>query len=73
MYVLADGVSSCNREEVPIALRRLARAGVTVTSSESLLYEITGDAGSGEFKVVAGLVKEWKEKTRETLQSLCKI
>jgi nicotinamidase-related amidase len=27
VYVLADGVSSCNKEEVPVALRRLAREG----------------------------------------------
>lgn len=73
VYVLADGVSSCNQEEVPIALRRLAREGAVVTTSESFLYELMGDAGIGEFKAIAGLVKEGKGSTREVLQALCKI
>lgn len=42
MYVLADGVSSCNREEIPIAFERIRQAGGKVTTSESLLYEIIG-------------------------------
>ena len=73
VYVLADGVSSCNREEVPVALRRLALAGAVITTSESFLYECMGDASITEFKVIAGLVKECKESTKETLQTLCKI
>lgn len=49
VYVLADGVSSCNKEEVPVALRRLAREGAVVTTSESWLYECMGDAGIAEY------------------------
>lgn len=37
VYIIADGVSSCNKEEVPIALRRLASAGATITTSESFV------------------------------------
>jgi nicotinamidase-related amidase len=48
VYVIADGVSSCNKEEVPIALARLRYEGAVVTSSESLLYEVVGDAGTPE-------------------------
>ncbi|MCJ1316745.1 hypothetical protein MMC15_002066 [Xylographa vitiligo] len=73
VYVLADGVSSCNAEEVPIALRRLAREGAVVTTSEGFLYECMGDAAVEEFKAVAGLVKKSKEGTREVLQTLCKM
>ena len=73
VYVLADGVSSCNKEEIPIALRRLAREGAIVTTSESFLYECMGDAGIAEFKGIAGLVKESKDSTKDTLQTLCKI
>ncbi|SLM37640.1 Isochorismatase-like [Lasallia pustulata] len=73
VYVLADGVSSCNKEEVAIALRRLGQEGAVVTTSESFLYECMGDAGIAEFKGIAGLVKGAKETTTNTMQTLCKI
>ncbi|KAL1627363.1 hypothetical protein SLS54_002288 [Diplodia seriata] len=49
VYVLADGVSSCNKEEVPIALARLRHEGVVVTTSESLLFELISDAAIPEY------------------------
>jgi nicotinamidase-related amidase len=73
VYVIVDAVSSCNPEEVPVALARLRAEGVVVVSSESWLYECMGDAGIVEFKAVAGLVKEYNAKTKESLQALCKI
>ena len=73
VYVLADGVSSCNPQEVPIALNRLRAEGAVVTTSESWLYECMGDAGIGEFKQMAGVVKEFSGKTRESLGALCKF
>ncbi|KAI4211770.1 MAG: hypothetical protein LQ351_005410 [Letrouitia transgressa] len=73
VYILVDGVSSCNEGERRIALRRLAREGAVITTSESWLYECMGDAGMEEFKAIAGLVKETKESTREAVQALCKI
>ena len=73
VYVLADGVSSCNPQEVPIALNRLRAEGAVVTTSESFLYECMGDAGIGEFKGIAGVVKEYNTKTKENLQALCKF
>lgn len=48
VYVLADGVSSCHEGEVGVALRRLAREGVVVTTSEGWLYECMGDAAIEE-------------------------
>ncbi|KAL9117983.1 MAG: hypothetical protein Q9187_005475 [Circinaria calcarea] len=73
VYVLADGISSCNKEEIPIALRRLAKEGAVVTTSESFIYEVMGDAGITAFKGIAGLVKETKESTKDAMQTLCKI
>lgn len=73
VYVLADGVSSCNPQEIPIALNRLRAEGAVVTTSESFLYECMGDAGIGEFKGIAGLVRDYSGKTTENLQSLCKF
>lgn len=71
VYVIADAVSSCNKEEVPIALARLRQEGAVVTTSESWLYECMGDAGIREFRDVARLVKETGPKTKEGLQALC--
>ncbi|KAK3375474.1 Isochorismatase-like protein [Podospora didyma] len=70
VYVLADGVSSCNREEVPIALARLRQAGAVVTTSESWIYECMGDAALPEFKGIVSLVKETSGQTKEALGAL---
>lgn len=70
VYILADGVSSCNREEIPIALARLRAAGAVVTTSESFLYECMGDASIPEFKAMAGLVKESSSNTKQVMESL---
>ncbi|KAI0902436.1 Isochorismatase hydrolase [Annulohypoxylon nitens] len=70
VYVLADGVSSCNPEEIPIALDRLRAEGVTVTTTESWLYECMGDAAIPEFRDVAKLVKETSEGSKTVMRSL---
>jgi len=70
VYILADGVSSVNPQEIPIALVRLRSAGAVVTTSESFLYECMGDAGIPEFRSMAGLVKETSDSTRKVMQSL---
>lgn len=73
VYVIADGVSSCNKEEVPIALARLRHAGAIVTTSESFMYECVGDAGTAEFKQIIKVVKDHSQSTKDVLQTLCKI
>jgi hypothetical protein len=70
VYVLADGVSSSNREEVGVALERLRHAGAVVTTSESWIYECMGDAGIPEFKGMVGVVKETMRDTKAALQGL---
>lgn len=70
VYILADGVSSCNMEEIPVALDRLRAEGATVTTSESWLYECMGDAGIAEFKEIAKLVKETNQDTKEAMAGL---
>ncbi|KAI1423616.1 Isochorismatase hydrolase [Xylaria sp. FL1777] len=70
VYVLADAVSSCNEQEVPLALARLRAEGAVVTTSESWLYETMGDAAVAEFRDVARLVKETGGDTKTALAGL---
>ncbi|KAK3295980.1 Isochorismatase-like protein [Chaetomium fimeti] len=70
VYVLADGVSSSNREEVGVALARVAQAGATVTTSEGWIYECMGDAGIPEFKGMIQVIKETVGDTKAALQGL---
>jgi hypothetical protein len=70
VYVIADGVSSCNPQEIPIALARLRAAGAIVTTSESFLYEYMGDASIPEFKAIARVVKENSAKTKDVMSTL---
>ena len=49
VYIIADGVSSCNEGERNVALERLRAEGAIVTTSESWLYECMGDASIPEY------------------------
>ena len=73
VYVLADGVSSCNAGDTGLALHRLEKAGAVVVSSEGWVYEVMGDAGLEQFRAVAGVIKEAKDETRDAVEALCKI
>ncbi|KAL1889812.1 hypothetical protein Sste5346_008670 [Sporothrix stenoceras] len=70
VYILADGVSSSNAEEVPIAMARLRAAGATVTTSEGWMYETMGDAGIPAFRQIVGLVKDTSADTKLALSTL---
>ncbi|KAL9047744.1 MAG: hypothetical protein Q9162_007960 [Coniocarpon cinnabarinum] len=73
VWVVQDGVSSCNAEERPVALARMRQEGAKVTTSESLLYEMVGDAGDPVFKQIISIVKETKESTAEGLKALAAL
>ncbi|KAF7301566.1 hypothetical protein MIND_00722100 [Mycena indigotica] len=70
VYVLADGVSSCNPAEVPIALAQMRASGAIVVSSESLGYQLVRDAAIPEFKAFGNIIKEEKETTSKTVDTL---
>ncbi|CAN6595359.1 hypothetical protein TRVA0_001S01090 [Trichomonascus vanleenenianus] len=73
VYLLTDGISSANREEQPIALKRLARQGAIVTTSESFLFEAMGDAKIDQFRAISALIKEEKNQTRQALETLARL
>lgn len=59
-------------------MARLRAEGCTVTTSESVLFELVGDAGRSEFKGegpgkegIAALVKRCKGATTEAVEKLC--
>lgn len=70
VHALVDGVSSCNPQEVPIALSRLQASGGQVTTSESVLFQLMVDSAHPNFRGISALVKKTKESTKESLTKL---
>jgi len=70
VFVLADCTSSCNKEEVPIAISQMRQAGAVITTSESICFRLLGDAADTKFKAFSALIKEERESTRSSLQKL---
>lgn len=58
VHIVADGVSSVCERDFTIALERLRAAGAEVTTSESVIYEALGAAGTDRFRRVLAIVKE---------------
>ncbi|KAG8865287.1 hypothetical protein FRB96_000177 [Tulasnella sp. 330] len=71
VHVLADGVASVNQEEVGIAIARMRQAGAQITTSDSLLFQLLGDAADPKFRAYNAISKEERENSLESLQTLC--
>ncbi len=57
VHVVADACCSRDSANHEVALDRLRAADVVVTTSESVMYEAVGRAGTPEFKALLGIVK----------------
>jgi isochorismate hydrolase len=57
VHVVADAIASRSPENRRIALERMSQSGVTITSTEMVIYEILRKAGTSAFKEVLKLVK----------------
>lgn len=58
VYVIADGVSSSSQAEVRVAVERMRGVGAVVTTSESWIFEVMGDAKCEGFREIQKLIKE---------------
>jgi nicotinamidase-related amidase len=57
--VAEDAVGSRTAENKRIGLNKMERAGATLTSVETALFELLGRAGSDEFKTIQRLILEY--------------
>lgn len=57
VHVVSDAISSRSPHNWEVALRRMEQGGVTITSTEMVIYELLGKAGTDKFREVLQLVK----------------
>ena len=57
VWVCADAVGSRRPFDCEMALQRMRQAGALITTVESVLFELLGQAGADEFKAVLKIVK----------------
>jgi nicotinamidase-related amidase len=55
--IVADAMSSRTAENRELAIRRMAADGAHLSSTEMLLFELTVNSGTDEFRAIAKLVK----------------
>lgn len=63
VHVLIDGVSSSHTGHKDAALEQIKQSGGRVTTSESVLFQLLGDASDERFKGFLKLNKEFSEKS----------
>jgi nicotinamidase-related amidase len=56
-YVCADAIGSRRPLDLAMAIERMRQAGAVVTTSESVMFELMGEAGTDVFKQILKLVK----------------
>ena len=57
VHVVSDAISSRTIDNKKVALFRMGQAGVTITSTEMVMYELLKKAGTDTFREVLKLVK----------------
>jgi len=58
VHVVGDGCCSRDMAAHESAMARLRAAGAVITTTESVLYELVGEAGTDEFRELLGIVKD---------------
>ena len=67
---MIDGISSCNSFETPIATERMCRGGAIISTSESIAFQLIGDAALPTFRSFSKLIKEEKDSTKTVGEAL---
>jgi len=57
VHVVSDAISSRSPHNREVALQRMGQNGVTITSTEMVIYELLGKAGTDTFRKALALVK----------------
>jgi isochorismate hydrolase len=57
VHVVSDAISSRSLNNREVALHRMGQNGVTITSTEMVIYELLGEAGTDTFREALALVK----------------
>ncbi|MBN1254250.1 MAG: hydrolase [Deltaproteobacteria bacterium] len=57
VHVVSDAVSSRSPHNREVALSRMRESGLTITSTEMVIFELLGKAGTDQFKEALKLVK----------------
>jgi len=57
VFVVTDAVSSRTPENLQVGLERMRDAGAVLVSTEMVLFELLGEAGTEEFKRILELVR----------------
>ncbi|MEQ9495363.1 MAG: isochorismatase family protein [Deltaproteobacteria bacterium] len=57
VHVLADAVASRTEANYQVGLGLMAKAGATITSTETVLFDLLGAAGSDRFKAISKLIR----------------
>jgi len=57
VHVVADGVCSRKESDHAFALTRMAHAGIALTTTEAVLFELLETSDAPEFKQISALVK----------------
>lgn len=57
VWVCGDAVSSRRPSDCEVALQRMRQAGAIISTTESVIFELLGQAGTDEFKRILKIVK----------------
>jgi nicotinamidase-related amidase len=57
VHVVSDAISSRSPHNLSVAIERMRAAGLTITSTEMVIYEVLERAGTDEFRAMLPLIK----------------